>query len=104
MSFYNESFASSCELSEMKNYNHWDHIVYIWYLSMWHTQKRNIPQFKSEILLLFCDFRILEVGNNSSIFAFICFPVLKYVCMCLCMYAPYFCVTEHMFLQNLSKL
>lgn len=27
MSFYNESFASSCEVSENKNYNHWDHIA-----------------------------------------------------------------------------
>jgi hypothetical protein len=71
--------------------------IWIWYLSMWHAQKRNIPQFKFEILLLFCDFRMLEVGNNSLIFDFICFPVLKYVCVCLYMYVPYFRVTEHTF-------
>jgi len=70
---------------------------------MWHTQKRNIPQFKSEILLLFCDFRMLEVGNNSLIFDFmfscvkICVYVSVYVCTIL------MCYRTHV-LQNLSKL
>jgi len=64
--------------------------IWMWYLSMWHAQKRNIPQFKFEILLLFCDFRMLEVGNNSLIFDFMCFPVLKYVCVCVCV-----CVCMH---------
>jgi len=103
MSFYNEIFASSCEVSERKNYNQWDHISEYGICQCGTPKKETFHSLN----LRFCFLSVILGCWRRGIILWsliLCFPILNYVCMCLCMYAPYFCATEHTFCKICQNL